>query len=276
MQKIQAKVSYRIPLVGGFTDFQEFYKDHGGQTISCAIDKFASVCVVRNRLGGVNIQTKSDLPYGIGLGSSGAFHSALILALTKCRQERLSKLTLAKLAYQLETGVQKFSTGRQDSLACLFRGVSKITYGRDDSIAVERITLSRSLREKLNSRLLLFDTGARRHAFVSIKDVLLKQNKGLLKKIAELPRALTRAWSLGNIDFLGTAIDLQEGYRSELSPSCKSYRTDRLLAIARRCGAGARLTGAGVGCLLCYCVEEHQGQLRKELNIPEMKFSILW
>jgi hypothetical protein len=45
---------------------------------------------------------------------------------------------------------------------------------------------------------------------------------------------------------------------------------------ARRCGAGARLTGAGFGCLLCYCPEAKQPQLRETLGLSEIQFSILW
>ena len=276
MQTIQAKVSYRIPLVGGITDYPEYYLEHGARSICCTIDKYLYVSISRNGQGGIDIQSKADLPWGMGLGSSGAFHSALVLAFAGMRKQKLSPLVVSKLAYELETGIDKYATGRQDSVACLFKGVSKINYHRDGSVNVDSIAVPASWRKKLSDRLLLFDTGVRRSAGDSIKDILSRKKKPLLHEIAKLPELLTRAWRSKDLDFLGPALDLQEHYRGHLSPTCRSPRTDKLLEIARKCGAGARLTGAGIGCLLCYCPEGKQSELRKKLGLKEIKFSLLW
>ena len=276
MQIFQAKVSYRIPLVGGTTDYPDYYREYGAQSICCPIDSYLYVSIQKNDRGGVDIQSKADLPWGTGLGSSGAFHSALIIAFAKSRKRKLSPLAVAKLAYELETGIDPYATGRQDSVACLFKGLSQIKYHRDESVSVHRIAIPISWRKKLSNRLLLFDTGVRRSARDSIKDFLSPKNISVLHEIAKLPGLLMNAWKDGNMDFLGPALDLQEQYRSRLSPKCRSSRTDRLLEIVRKCGGGARLTGAGIGCLLCYCPEEKQDELRRRLGLKEIKFSILW
>ena len=276
MQTVEAKVSYRIPLVGGITDYPEYYRKHGAQSLCCTIDKYLYVSIQKNQQGGLDIRSRADLSWGTGLGSSGAYHSALIMAFAMMKKQKMSKLAIAKLAYELETGIDKFGTGRQDPIACLFRGVSKINYHRDDSITVDRVAIPAAWRKKLSNRLLLFDSGVRRRARDSIKDLLSRKNDALLDKIAQLPSLLLRAWKDGDIDFLGKALDLQEHYRGQLSPTCRSAETDRLLGIARSCGAGARLTGAGIGTLLCYCPEEKQPELRKKLAISEIKFSLLW
>lgn len=276
MQAVQAKVSYRIPLVGGITDYPQYYRQHPAQSLCCTIDKYLYVTIAKNGQGGLDIRSRADLPWGMGLGSSGAFHSALILAFAKARKQKLSNLLVSKLAYDLETGIDKFGTGRQDSVACLFRGISQITYHPDDSVTVDRVAIPAAWRKKLSNRLLLFDSGVRRRARDSIKDLLSRKNTPLLDKIAELPKLLMRAWDAGDMDSLGKALDMQEQYRSQLSPTCRSKETDRLLGIARSCGAGARLTGAGIGTLLCYCPEEKQPELRKKLGLSEIKFSLLW
>jgi D-glycero-alpha-D-manno-heptose-7-phosphate kinase len=276
MQTVQAKVSYRIPLVGGITDYPEYYREHGAQSLCCTIDKFLYVSIRQNQQGGLDILSRADLSWGTGLGSSGAYHSALVMAFAMLKKQKPSPLAIAKMAYELETGIDKFATGRQDSVACLFRGVSKINYHRDDTVTVNRVNIPATWRKKLSNRLLLFDSGVRRRASDSIKDVLARKNTPLLDKIAGLPKLLLRAWDAGDMDFLGKALDLQEQYRSQLSPTCRSRETDKLLGIARDCGAGARLTGAGIGTLLCYCPEEKQSELRKKLGISEIKFSLLW
>ena len=276
MQTVQARVSYRIPLVGGTTDYPDYYREFGAQSICCPIDKYLHVSIRKNAKGGLDIHSTADLPWGTGLGSSGAFHSALILAFAKDRKQKLSPLAVSKLAYELETGIDPYATGRQDSLACLFKGVSEFTYHRDQSVSVQRIAIPAAWRKKLSNRLLLFDSGVRRRARDSIKDILARENKSLLHEIAKLPGLLVRAWNDGDMDYLGTALNLQEQYRSQLSPTCRSPRTDKLLEIARKCGGGARLTGAGIGCLLCYCPEGQQGELRRKLGLKEIPFSILW
>jgi galactokinase/mevalonate kinase-like predicted kinase len=172
MQAFEAKVFSRIPLVGGMTDYPCFYSQHRAESICCAIDKYLHVSVQENGFGGVTIDSKSDLPSGIGMGSSGAFHSALILALAKSRGRRLSKFVVAKLAYDLEMGIEDNATGRQDSVACLFNGISRIRYFPDDSIRVNSIKVPYIWQKKLSDRLLLFDSGVRRRARDSIKDIL--------------------------------------------------------------------------------------------------------
>lgn len=277
MQKAQAKVWCRIPLVGGFTDHPEFYKLHDAATVCCAINRYISVSIQENAVGGVDIRSASDLPWGLGLGSSGAYYAALVSALARYKQQTLPKSAVARLAYQLENGIEDHSTGRQDSVACLFRGISMIIYFRDDSVAVNPIPTPIAWRSILAKRLLLFDIGERRRARDSIRDASARNNKSALLSISKLPGLLIRAWEHGDFDFLADALNVQEQYRSQLSPLCKSARTDRLLRIARGCGAGARLTGAGLGCLLCYCPEERQAtRLRQEIGLREIEFSILW
>jgi D-glycero-alpha-D-manno-heptose-7-phosphate kinase len=276
MRAIQTKIPYRIPLVGGFTDFPQYYTKYGGQTICCPIDRFIEVSVKENQFQGIDIQSKAELPWGIGLGSSGVFCSALVMALAKSKARRLSKLAIGRLAYQLENGIEDNATGRQDSIACLFRGISKFSYRKDDSVTVSPVHVPAPWRRKLTDRLLLFDTGERRRARDSIKDVLSRRNKLLLDHIARLPDQLITAWKNQDWDFLATALVLQEEYRSQASPLCRSKRTDRFLDIARACGAGARLAGAGLGSLLCYCPEAKQSELRQKLGLAEIDFSILW
>lgn len=276
MHDAKAKVPFRIPLVGGLSDLPAYYRQHGGESICCTIDRYIYVTIEKNGHGGIDIRSAADLPWGIGLGSSGAYYSALILAMAQSKKQTLSKLAVAKLAYDLETGIEDNATGRQDSLACLHHGITKYSYLRDDSVIVNEVPIPNSWQKLLSDRLLLFDTGERRRACDSLKDIVARKNVAVLSAVAKLPSALLQAWEGGDLDFLASALDLQEHYRGELSPSCKGARTDRLLAVARRCGAGARLAGAGLGCLVCYCREEKQPLLKEKLGLPQIPFSILW
>lgn len=274
---IEVKVPYRIPLVGGFTDFPQFYNTGAvGQTVSCTINRFVTIALSINRLGGINIRTRSDLPIGVGLGSSGAFHAGLILALAKSRDKALTPISAAALAYQLETGINQYSTGQQDSLACLVRGITLLTYKQNNPVVAAQVHLDRELRRTIDRRLLLFDTKIRRDAASSIEDIFQKNNVKTLTQIASLPQKLLTAWKEGNLSATADLLNDQEALRSNLSNSCRSRLTDEMLAKARSVGAGARLAGAGLGCLLCYCPEDRTENLRHVLNLEEIRFSILW
>src|SRR6185437_7711507 len=124
MQLAQAKIPYRIPLVGGFTDLPLFYRKFSGQTVSCTIDKFLMVSIRKNAYGGLDVESKADLAWGTGMGSSGVYYAALISAIAKSKKQRLPKLRIAEMAYELETGIEKNATGRQDAVACLYKGIS--------------------------------------------------------------------------------------------------------------------------------------------------------
>ena len=54
---IISRTPIRISFVGGGTDIANFYRRYGGEVISTAIDKYISVCIIREQNSQIAINT---------------------------------------------------------------------------------------------------------------------------------------------------------------------------------------------------------------------------
>src|SRR3979490_87741 len=139
----------RVTLGGGGTDLGSYYRQHGGFLIAAAIDKYVYVTVMRPFVEGiflkyskleqvnktdevqhpiirealqmlgfrtpqVEITTLADIPSGTGLGSSGAFSTALLKALLAHRMRPIDPRDLAELACRIEIDILGEPIGKQD------------------------------------------------------------------------------------------------------------------------------------------------------------------
>src|SRR6204780_5246688 len=130
---IVTQTPLRIGLVGGGTDLPDYYVEHGGRVLNCAIDKYVYVIVkqrfdddiyvnyskkevvsrvedlehelVREAMwmtgvtNGVEITTLADIPSsGSGLGSSSAVTVGLLHALFAYRGRQITAEELAERA----------------------------------------------------------------------------------------------------------------------------------------------------------------------------------
>ena len=172
---IITRTPLRISFCGGGTDFEGYYRLHGGQVISSAIDKYIYVTVnhkfdkkihlrystiecvdkvddlkhniAREALKmvgvdeGVEIVIISDIPtYGSGLGSSSSLSVGLINALYAYKGKTLALIrTLAQEACKLEIDIMRSPIGMQDQYASAYGGFNKITFCEDGTVTVDRI-----------------------------------------------------------------------------------------------------------------------------------------
>ena len=139
----------RITLAGGGTDLESFYKKYSSTFISIAIDSYVYVTInkpfikkyiikysqnetVKNlsqikhdlfreilkkfskKNDFVEISTTADVPYGTGLGSSGAFANCLIKAITTHNRLNLNYEELAENSFLIETKKLREVAGKQD------------------------------------------------------------------------------------------------------------------------------------------------------------------
>src|SRR5262249_61906855 len=123
----------RVGLLGGGTDLPEYYQEHGGRVLNCALDKYVYVIVKQRfdddiyvnyskkeivsrvedlehelvreamqRTGvakGVEITTLADIPSaGSGLGSSSAVTVGLLHALSAYQGQQVSAAEIAQQA----------------------------------------------------------------------------------------------------------------------------------------------------------------------------------
>jgi D-glycero-alpha-D-manno-heptose-7-phosphate kinase len=155
----------RIGLLGGGTDLPDYYREHGGRVLNCAIDKYIYVIVkqrfdddiyvnyskkeivsrvddlehelVREAMRmtgvtrGIEITTLADIPSGgSGLGSSSAVTVGLLHALFAYQGHQVSAEELAQRACTIEIERCGKPIGKQDQYIAAFGGIRDIRFGR--------------------------------------------------------------------------------------------------------------------------------------------------
>src|ERR1700746_1280635 len=167
----------RIGLLGGGTDLPDYYREHGGRVLNCAIDKYIYVIVkqrfdddiyvnyskkevvsrvedldhelVREAMwmtgltNGVEIPTLADIPSagGSGLGSSSAVTVGLLQALFAYRGRQVTAEELADRACTIEIDRCGKPIGKQDQYIAAYGGIRDIRFGPGDQVAAEELEL---------------------------------------------------------------------------------------------------------------------------------------
>ena len=195
----------RISLGGGGTDLPSYYREHGGQLIAAAIDRYVYItlhetfveeCIVKysqlERVTDVDaiqhplirealrltktatsyleITSMSDIPAGTGLGSSGSFITGLLLALHTMNREIVTKARLAEEACHIEIDVLGESIGKQDQYIAAYGGLTSFRFNPDDTVDVEPVRVAPETLANLQDNLVMFFTGYTRSASDILKD----------------------------------------------------------------------------------------------------------
>lgn len=224
---ILARAPLRITLAGGGTDLPSWYKVHGSEFISVAIDKFVYVLV--NKRYGLNhlikyselekpshitdikhpiiresmryfdidsfieITTTADLPGRTGLGSSSSFTVALLHALAQFNNLHFSAGDIARMACEIEIGRLGEPIGIQDQYIASFGGLSKFTVTQSGHVTHKEMNVSINTYRALESNLLLFYTGISRDASKLLED----QNRRTMLEDVEIIKSLEFTAVLG-------------------------------------------------------------------------------
>src|SRR6185436_16567111 len=147
-----------------------YYNEHGGFLIAAAIDKYVYVNIHRRFVVGyllkysqleeaasideiqhpimreclrhlgadlppnLEISSMADIPAGTGLGSSGAFTTAVLKALHGYRRSLVAPQQLAEEACHIELDVLKEPIGKQDQYIAAFGGLTCFEFSRDQPV----------------------------------------------------------------------------------------------------------------------------------------------
>ena len=295
----------RIGLLGGGTDLPDYYREHGGRVLNCAIDKYIYV-IVKQRFDddiyvnyskkeivsrvedlehelvreamlmtgvakGVEITTLADIPSagGSGLGSSSAVTVGLLHALFAYQGRQVLAADLAERACMIEIEHCGKPIGKQDQYIAAFGGIRDIRFGPGDEVVAEELVLASGQRRALQQQIMLFYTGVTRSA----ESILSEQNANV--KVARPDFDLLRdlagfaAGSLrtGDVEAIGPAVRRSWEAKRRLATRVSNEQVDLAVSRAIDAGAlGAKLTGAGGGgFLLVICPVERQQAVRQAL-----------
>ena len=295
----------RVGLLGGGTDLPDYYREHGGRVLNCAIDKYIYVIVkqrfdddiyvnyskkeivsrvddlehelVREAMrmtgvtSGVEITTLADIPSagGSGLGSSSAVTVGLLHALFAYRGRQVTAEELADRACTIEIDRCGKPIGKQDQYIAAFGGIRDIHFGPGDEVVAEELELSAVERRDLQRNILLFYTGITRSAdtILSEQTTNIEATRPQLDLLRDLAGVAVDGLRRSDVDSVGAAMRESWEAKRKLAAGISNDQVDGAVARALDAGAsGAKLTGAGGGgFLLVICQMEQQRAVRESL-----------
>ena len=294
----------RIGLLGGGTDLPDYYQEHGGRVLNCAIDKYVYVIVkqrfdddiyvnyskkeivsrvedlehelVREAMlmtgvaNGVEITTLADIPStGSGLGSSSAVTVGLLHALFAYQGRQVTAEELADRACTVEIDRCGKPIGKQDQYIAAFGGIRDLRFGPGEKVTTEELGLSAAERRALQQQIMLFYTGITRKAdsILAEQTANIKATRPQLDILRDLAGFAVDRLRSGDVNAVGVA--LREGWEAKrkLAVGVSNSWIERAISRALDAGAsGAKLTGAGGGgFLLVMCPMERQRAVRQSL-----------
>jgi D-glycero-alpha-D-manno-heptose-7-phosphate kinase len=296
---IISRTPVRISFFGGGTDYPAWYCNHGGAVLSTTIDKYSYIScrylppffehrsrivystielvtdhsqirhpAVREALRylgvdqGLEVHYDGDLPARTGVGSSSSFTVGLLHALYALKNQRPSKMQLARDAIHVEQALIGEHVGAQDQTAAAFGGFNRIDFHPDGVIDVQPVILPPPRLAEFWSHLLLVFTGFARNA----SEIAAKQVKAMPAKSSEL--FTIRQMVDAALDTLCSDADLaefgklmHEGWllKRSLTKEISNPAIDRIYETARAAGAlGGKLLGAGGGGFVLLFVRPEQ------------------
>lgn len=301
---IVTQTPLRIGLVGGGTDLPEYYVEHGGRVLNCAIDKYVYVIVkqrfddeiyinystkeivstiddiqhdlVREAMRmtgvkqGVEVTMLADIPSaGSGLGSSSSLTVCLLHALSAYQGRQMAGEELAEQACSIEIDLCGKRIGKQDQYIAALGGIRDIQFGPGPHIVAQEIELPPMERRALQAQLMLFFTGVTRSADTILREQAANIGATLpqLHLLRDLAGATSDCLRKGDVDAVGSAIRCGWEAKRQLASGVTNDQIDVAVQDCLDAGAtGVKLTGAGGGgFLLVVCPVERQRAVRQQL-----------
>lgn len=283
-------------MFGGGTDFSDYYKVHGGCTISFALNKYIYISahpIVESRdiflkysstervsiasqiihpgfretlmhfeAESIDLTVVSDVPAGTGLGSSSSFLVGLIKLMGKIKNQDLSKESIASLACDIEISRLRAPIGKQDQYSSAFGGFNKIEYKPDNSVNVENI--DRKYHRIVNHMALVRIGGTRKANELLEKQLQSKTRIDSLQKIHKIAKSFSYE-DLNSPELIGEMLLDSWAAKREISESVSTSYIDNVLKECLKLGAyGGKLLGAGnAGYLLVIGPDDFPSRLRQ-------------
>jgi D-glycero-alpha-D-manno-heptose-7-phosphate kinase len=216
----------------------------------------------------LEIASMADVPAGTGMGSSGSYLVALLMALHTLKRDHQPKWELAEQACQIEIDLAGHPVGKQDQYIAVWGGLNCFDVSNNGDVTVSALKIPSYALEDLEQGLLLFNTGDTRHS-----DLILSQQKqdtecgnqavvDSLHRTKELGLRIKESLEQGDLVEFGSLLHEHWLNKKVRSSQISDARIDRIYEVARSNGAlGGKLVGAGGGGFLMVLSEN--GNVRR-------------
>ena len=313
---IITRCPYRVSFFGGGTDFPKWYKENGCNIITSSIDAYCYISIrkllpfygndyriswseieevkniskikhpaIRGALdffniqNGLEIHTDGDLPARSGLGSSSAFSSALILALSTLKGDKLTTRELTDKTIYFEQEILKENVGIQDQIQTCCGGFNLLSINKNGKYRLLKLDIGSELVQNISKRIMLVYTGFSRSSSdfqEQSQKINNQQRYKSLATIAKLSNVVTERIIKENLNFNDFSDYLEESWESKIKLFPDSDRTKKILEIykeGKKFGASSgKLLGAGGGGFFLFFVEEN---LQKDFISSMNKYTVV-
>ena len=306
----------RISLGGGGTDLPSYYKEHEGFLVSAAIDKYVYITlhktfedqmiikysklekvkkiseiehpIIKEALNLLNyselsleISSMADIPSGTGLGSSGSFTTALLMALHTYKKNIINKNLIAQQACAIEIEKLQEPIGKQDQYISAIGGLTAFNFLKNGEVKYNPLQISNDTLYNLEDNLMLYFTGFSRKASSILKDQNEKSkenDKEMTENLhftKDLGRRSAEEIQKGNLEEFAYLMHEHWLHKKKRSKGMTNNKINEWYDLAMKCGAlGGKLIGAGGGGFLMFYVNDKE-KFRKsfaESNLSELRF----
>ena len=212
-----------------------------------------------NSAGGVHVKVDSQIPHGVGLGSSSACCIAAAHAAAGLYPEYTNE-DIFKIALQAERTAFANASGA-DSAASMHGGILRFDAGSD----------FKRLQCPADLNLLVVNSKMQRSTnqiVARVGEFRAKNTtkfESLCKKESDLVANAIHALKDGDLEKIGMYIKENQSYLDEIGISNETL--DEMISIADCYGYGSKITGAGGGgCIISAVPAERQNDAIKALN----------
>jgi mevalonate kinase len=237
------KVTIRSDIAAGEFDGSTFKLIEGSNARASLEPIYFAVTqalAVKKQQAGLEIDMASDIPYGVGLGSSAAALVATIAAVDSLLG-KADRKKICESAIEAERIIHKNSSGA-DCYVSTFGGLIHYSKGQE----YKKIDAKNKLFLVIGDTGIKHNTGELVSSVRKLKEANQMGFAGLMSQSKDICNQALAALNNGNVDHLGMLMNENQLLLERLGVSHE--KADELIEIARRAGAlGAKITGAGGG-----------------------------
>src|SRR5687767_9951174 len=220
--------------------------------------------------GGIELEFRSGVPFGSGLGGSSALAVAVAAALAQSNGAAFRGMVSVEFVRDVETRVLGKPAGVQDYYSAFGGGLHVLRFETGHT-AAERADVD---ADAWDAHLTLFDTGSAHSSGMNNWEIFRRRLEGDyavargLEKIAAAAREMAAAAGAGDFAAMGRALQGEWESRRELAPVVSSPAIEAAISSAVAAGAwGGKACGAGGGgCVVFLSPPERTASVREGLG----------
>jgi D-glycero-alpha-D-manno-heptose-7-phosphate kinase len=299
---IISRTPYRLPLSGGGTDLDFYYKKSGGHFTSIAIDEYVYVLLMPRSIDKnyliqttrsefqknlkkidhdliretliyykikekLHIGTYSTVPTRTGLGTSSAMIVGLINCINKYKNLKLSQKKIINDAYIIERKICKIHGGWQDQIVSEMGGFLNIKISKKEKLRINKIKINRKINEIVNNNFLLVYTEIKRNSSNIILSQKIRKNdiSKYYDKIKSFNDPMLKAVNASSVKEVGYIFDKHWNLKKSLSNQISDKNIDKFYnnLISNYNIYGGKLIGAGGGGFFLVCTDNKIKLIKK-------------